>query len=46
MQDVQVLSNEQVEHLARIIAERTWARMRRYIARQQRELHDLLEEEE
>jgi hypothetical protein len=40
------LDQAEVEKLAREISERVWAKVRRLIARQQRELHDLLDDEE
>lgn len=41
-----MLSEAEIAALAKAISEETWRRMRKYIARQQRELHDLLDEEE
>lgn len=40
------ISDQVIEQLAREIARQVWEKVRRMIARQQRELHDLLEEEE
>jgi hypothetical protein len=37
---------QEVEILAREISERVWRRVRAYIRRQQRELHDLDDQEE
>lgn len=38
-------SDPEVERLAEAIARRVWNKVRRLIARQQRELHDLLDDE-
>lgn len=40
------LDQQEVEELAKAISEAVWRKVRSYIRRQQRELHDLLEEEE
>lgn len=40
------LSEKEIEQLARAISERVWAKVRAYVRRQQRELHDLYDEEE
>lgn len=40
------VADKEIEALAAEIAKRVWQKVRRMIAKQQRELHDLLEEED
>lgn len=39
------LDQQEVEELAKAISDQVWRKVRAYIRRQQRELHDLIEED-
>lgn len=40
------VTDEEIERLALAISLKVWAKVRRYVRKQQRELHDLLDTEE